>query len=84
MDSSAFITICILRGASQVVLVVKNPRANAGAAEDAGSIPGSGGSPGGSPGGGRGHSLQYSGLENPHGQRSLVGYRPWGHTVRLD
>ena len=20
-----------------------------------------------------------SGLENPHGQRSLVGYNPWGH-----
>ena len=23
--------------------------------------------------------LQYSCLENAHGQRSLVGYRPWGH-----
>ena len=23
--------------------------------------------------------LQYSCLENPYGQRSLVGYRPWGH-----
>ena len=22
--------------------------------------------------------LQYSCLENPHGQRSLVGYSPWG------
>ena len=21
----------------------------------------------------------YSCLENPHGQRSLVGYSPWGH-----
>ena len=28
---------------------------------------------GGSPGGGQGIPLQYSGLENPHGQRSLVG-----------
>ena len=27
---------------------------------------------------GHGNSLQYSCLENPHGQRSLVGYRPWG------
>ena len=29
---------------------------------------------------GEGHSipLQYSCLENPHGQRSLVGYSPWG------
>ena len=26
-----------------------------------------------------GHPLQYSCLENPHGQRSLMGYSPWGH-----
>ena len=28
---------------------------------------------------GRGHGniLQYSCLENPHGQRNLVGYSPW-------
>ena len=32
-----------------------------------------------SPGGGHGNSLQYSCLENPHGQRSLAGYSPWGH-----
>ena len=32
-----------------------------------------------SPGGGRGNPLQYSCLENPHGQRSLAGYTPWGH-----
>ena len=32
-----------------------------------------------SPGGGHDHPLQYSCLENPHGQRSLVGYSPWGH-----
>ena len=25
-----------------------------------------------------GNPLQYSCLENPHGQRSLAGYRPWG------
>ena len=24
------------------------------------------------------HPLQYSCLENPHGQRSLAGYSPWG------
>ena len=23
--------------------------------------------------------LQYSCLKNPHGQRSLAGYSPWGH-----
>jgi len=31
------------------------------------------------PRGGHGHPLQYSCLENPHGQRSLAGYSPWGH-----
>ena len=25
-----------------------------------------------------GNPLQYSCLENPHGQRSLAGYSPWG------
>ena len=47
--------------ASQVVLVVKNPPANAGDARDKGLIPGSGRSPGG----GNGNPLQYSCLENP-------------------
>ena len=42
---------------------------------DLGSIPGMGRSPGG----GHGKPLQYSRLENPHGQRSQVGYGPWGH-----
>ena len=32
-----------------------------------------------SPGGGLGNPLQYSCLKNPHGQRSLVGYSPWGY-----
>ena len=32
-----------------------------------------------SPGGGQGNPLQYYCLENPHEQRSLVGYSPWGH-----
>ena len=31
-----------------------------------------------SPGGGHGNPLQYSCLENPHGQRSLAGCGPWG------
>ena len=30
-------------------------------------------------GGGRGNPLQYSCLENPHGQRSLAGCNPGGH-----
>ena len=32
-----------------------------------------------SPGGGHGSPLQYSCLENPHGQRNLEGSSPWGH-----
>ena len=44
-------------------------------AGDLGSIPGLGRSPRR----GHGNPLQYSCLENPHGQRSLAGYSPWGH-----
>ena len=58
-------------GASQVALVVKNPPASAGDVRAVGLTPGSGRSPGG----GRGDPLQYFCLENPHGQKSLVGYR---------
>ena len=42
-------------------------------AGDLGSIPGLGRSPGG----GHGNPLQYSCLENPREQRSLVGCSPW-------
>ena len=56
----------------QAVLVVKNLPANAGDLRDVGSIPASGRSPGG----GHGNLLQYSCLENLHGQRSLAGYSP--------
>ena len=44
-----------------MVLVVKNPPANAGDIRDVGSIPGSGSSPGEE----NGNPLQYSCLENP-------------------
>ena len=37
-----------------------------------------------SPGVGHGNPLQYSCLENSHGQRSLVGYSPWCCQVRQD
>ena len=47
--------------ASQVVLVVKNPRAKAGDVRDGGSIPWSGRSPGG----GHGSPLQYPCLGHP-------------------
>ena len=36
-----------------------------------------------SPGGGHDNPLLYSCLENPHGQRSLGGYSPWGHRESL-
>ena len=49
----------------------KESACNAG---DPGLIPGLGKSPGG----GHGNPLQYFCLENPHGQRSLAGYSPWG------
>ena len=57
-----------------VVLEVKSPPANTGGVRDLDSVPGSGRFPGG----GNGNPLQYSCLENPHGQRSLAGYSPWG------
>jgi len=60
--------------------VVKNLPTHAGATGDVGLIPGSGRSLGG----GNGNPLQYSCLENPHGQRSLVGYSPWDHRVSFD
>ena len=59
---------------SQMVLVVKNLPVNAEVIRDAGSIPRSGRLPEG----GHGDPLQYSCLEKPHGQRSLVGCSPWG------
>ena len=34
-----------------------------------------------SPERGHGNPLPYSCLEDPHGQRSLAGYSPWGHKV---
>ena len=54
--------------------MVKNLPANAGDIRDVGLTPGWGRSPGG----GHGNPLQYSCLKNPQGQRSLVGYSPWG------
>ena len=48
--------------------MVKNAPANAGDIRDVGLIPRSGRPPGE----GHGNPLQYSCLENPHGQRNLV------------
>ena len=52
----------------------KESACSAGDSRDTGSIPGSEIS-----GEGHGIPLQYSCLENPHGQRSLGGYSPRGH-----
>ena len=52
----------------------KESACNAGATGDAGSIS----ELGRSPGEGNGNPLQYSCLENSHGQRSLAGYCPKG------
>ena len=57
--------------ASLVTLDSKESTCNEG---DLGSTP----ELGRSLGGGHGNPLQYSCLENPHGQRSLAGYSPWG------
>ena len=62
-------------GASQVALVVKNPPSNKREVRDTGSISGSGRFP-----------WRRAWLSTLvfltgefHGQRSLVGYSPWGH-----
>ena len=59
--NNSFFTGLLLRWASQVVLVVKNPPANAGDIRDVSLIP----RLGRFPGGGHGNPLQYSCLENP-------------------
>ena len=63
--------------ASLVAQMVKKSFWNVG---DPGSIPVLGRFPGGR----HGNPLQYSCLENPLRQRSLVGYSPWGHRVGHD
>ena len=62
-----------------MALVVENLFANAGNTRDASLTPGSRRFPGGR----NGYLLQYSCLEESHGQRSLAGYSPW-HRVPLD
>ena len=60
-------------GASQVVIVVKNPPANVGNIRDAGSIPESGRSLGG----GHSNPVQYSCLENhmDRGARQTIAHK---------
>ena len=66
-----FLGIELFLRASQMVLVVKNPSANAEYVRDVGSVPGSGRSPGG----GHGNALQYCCLEN------LMDRKAWWATV---
>ena len=54
--------------------MVKNPSANAGEVRKSGSIPGWR-----STEREHGNPFQYSCLENPHGQRNLMGYSSYGH-----
>ena len=60
--SDVFYSELYLRGASQLLLVVKSPPTCSGVIRDVGSIPGSERSPGG----GHGNPHEYSCLENPH------------------
>ena len=65
-----------MRYASQVVLVVKNPPANAADIRKEDSIPGLGRSPGD----GNGNPLQCSCLENPMDRGAWwATYSLWGH-----
>jgi len=70
-----YICICayiyVKRGGLPQWLSSKESTCNAGDTGDAGLIPGSGRSPGG----GKGNPLMPT---ESHGQRSLVGYSPWG------
>ena len=78
------LNVCVCLCASASLIAGKESACNA---RDLSSVPGSGrytgeGSTPGlgrSPGGVHGNPLQYSCLENPHGQRILVDYTRWGH-----
>ena len=68
-----------IRGAPQVVLGVRNPPTSAGDIRDAALIPGLGRPPGER----HGNPLQYSCLESPHGQRSLMPELQAQRTCRI-
>ena len=57
---------------TQASLIGSDGKESAFNTGDLGSVPGFGRSPVG----GHGNALQYSYLENPRGQRNLVGYSP--------
>ena len=74
IEVSLFVNKDVLRGFSKACLGGSDRKESSCIAGDLGSIP----RLGRSPGGGHGNPLQYSCLENPYGQRSQVGYSPWG------
>ena len=57
-----------------MALGVQYPSANTGDVRDVGLTPGFGRSPEG----GHSNPFQYSGLKKSHGEKSLLGYSPWG------
>ena len=63
-----------------LLVVVKNPPANAGGARDTVSIPGLGRSPGGR----NGDPLQYPCLENSMDRGCLAGCSPWDHEESVE
>ena len=71
--SHRWVTAVGSEGSSQVLIMVKNPPANAGDIRDVNPIPGLGRSPGGR----NGNSVILPG--ESQGQRSLAGYSLWGH-----
>ena len=70
-------SVCVCMCACVYMSLVAQTVKNACNVGDLNSIPGLGRSPRGV----HGNPLLYSCLENPHGQRSLAGYSPWGHRV---
>ena len=74
-NASIFLQVSIFASMSQGFPGGSEGKQSTCDAGDLGSIPGLGRSPGGV----HGNPLQFSSLENPHGQRSLAGYSPWDH-----
>ena len=74
MEAESVKGICRINGlgAAGASLVVRMGKKSACSMGNLGLIPGLGRCPGG----GHGNPLQYSCLENSHGQWSLVGYSP--------
>ena len=74
LENQKFLIEVKAGGSSQEALVVKNPLASVRDKRDLGLILGSGRSLGGEDD----NPIQYSCMENPHGQRSLAGCSTWG------